>query len=91
MTPIQVEDSRDPGGFLTGIESIRAGWDFTLALKGDGTVWGWGYNFEGQIGTGVNFNFYTEPEQTLDPNDPSGNLTGVLAIEAGGSSSAALR
>jgi alpha-tubulin suppressor-like RCC1 family protein len=42
-TPTQV-----PG--LSGITAIAAGTYHSLALKNDGTVWGWGYNGHGQLG-----------------------------------------
>ena len=35
---------------LTGITAIAAGTYHSLALKNDGTVWGWGYNGHGQLG-----------------------------------------
>lgn len=39
---------------LSGVTSIAAGtFDFTLALKNDGTVWGWGNNGSGQLGDGT--------------------------------------
>jgi len=31
----------------------EAGYNYTLALKSDGTLWGWGYNGNGQIGDGT--------------------------------------
>jgi alpha-tubulin suppressor-like RCC1 family protein len=40
-------------GELTGVESIAAGLNHSLALKSDGTVWAWGYNYTGQLGNGT--------------------------------------
>ena len=34
---------------------IAAGDDFTVALRSDGTVWSWGKNTYGQLGTGIAF------------------------------------
>ncbi|MBL7500260.1 hypothetical protein I6A81_29235 [Frankia sp. CN7] len=36
---------------LTDVKQISAGEGHNLALKADGTVWGWGYNEYGQLGT----------------------------------------
>jgi alpha-tubulin suppressor-like RCC1 family protein len=35
---------------LTGVAQVAAGYDHSLALKSDGTVWAWGNNNHGQIG-----------------------------------------
>ena len=43
--PVQV-----PG--LAGITQVAAGLGFDLALRSDGTVWGWGLNTFGQLGDG---------------------------------------
>ena len=37
---------------LTNVKAISAGYYHALALKNDGTVWGWGYNVNGQLGVG---------------------------------------
>ncbi|MCX7569464.1 hypothetical protein OS242_05780 [Tumebacillus sp. DT12] len=41
---------------LTGVKEIAAGYGHSLALKTDGTVWGFGYNYNGQLGDGTRFN-----------------------------------
>ncbi|AZS15946.1 fibronectin type III domain-containing protein [Paenibacillus lutimineralis] len=45
LTPTQVLN-------LTGVDSIAAGEEHSIALKADGTLWTWGDNTYGQIGTG---------------------------------------
>lgn len=64
---------------LTGIVKISTN-DHTLALKNDGTLWGWGGNGCGQVGapvTGWCGNFwYTVPEQI-------GGVSNIKAVAAG--------
>lgn len=60
---------------------ISCGYDHTLALKYDGTVYAWGYNASGQLGNG-----------TLSySNVPVKVQTGVVDIAAGGSHSLVLK
>lgn len=68
MTPKQIDG-------LKGITKISAGKQHTLALKSDGTVWAWGYNYYGQLGDESNTRRNT-PVQVKD-------LSGVKDIEAG--------
>jgi len=49
--PAQVKGA-DGVGFLTGVKLISAGGYHSLAVKNDGTLWAWGYNEYGQLGTG---------------------------------------
>jgi alpha-tubulin suppressor-like RCC1 family protein len=53
---------------------------FGLALKSDGTVWGWGYNQMGQLGNGTRT--ATNSDWVFTPTQVSG-LTGVSAIGTG--------
>lgn len=76
-TPVQVAT-------ITNIVAISATRDHSLALKSDGTVWGWGKNEVGQLGDGTT----TNPR--LTPVQVSG-LTGVIAIAAGDGFSVALK
>ena len=56
-TPVQVSG-------LTGVAAIGSGeYQFhSIALKSDGTVWTWGYNYYGQLGDGTTIN-KTAPTQ----------------------------
>lgn len=63
---------------LTGAISVAAGDGHSLALRDDGTVWAWGYNFYGQLGNGTNGN----GTNSNVPAQVTG-LTGVTAIAAG--------
>ena len=56
---------------------LALGYAFSCALKKDGTVWCWGQNTSGQIGSGA-----TSTTDVLKPQQVAG-LTGVTAIDAG--------
>jgi alpha-tubulin suppressor-like RCC1 family protein len=58
---------------LSGIIQISAGDDFTVALKNDGTVWAWGNNLYGQLGTGAPSLYSNIPLQVT-------GLTGIVSI-----------
>ena len=75
--------------FGATVTQVAAGSSDTVALKSDGTVWAWGYNSDGQLGDGTTFDRLT-PVQVLGPGG-TGYLTGVTAIAAGGSHTAAVK
>ena len=62
----QVKLNKD-GEYLQNIIAISAGQNTTYALSEDGTVWSWGYNGYGQIGTG-DTNARTYPEKMNNKN-----------------------
>ena len=49
LTPIQVGNASDWA-------AMDAGWNHSLALKSDGTLWTWGNNYFGQLGVGIGTN-----------------------------------
>ena len=74
--PVQVQ-------LLSGVVSVSAGIDYTVALKSDGTVWAWGNNRSAQLGDG-----------TVIPRPipvKVSSLTGVVAVSAGMRATAALK
>jgi len=75
-TPVQVVDSG--GSALSGITAIAAGGSHALALKSDGTVYAWGYNFFGQLGNGT-----TISSSVAVPIVRTGIVGEVTAISAG--------
>lgn len=78
-TPIPY--ASQPLAVMEDVVSASAGADFTVALKTDGTLWAWGGNDEGQLGTGTTERSAT-PVQVLDQ---------VSAVVAGDYHVAALR
>lgn len=64
---------------------VSAGANFTIALKKDGTVWGWGENSFGQVGR----KFVTIP-LPLELNTSGTTIGKVIQISAGGTHTLAL-
>ena len=84
-------DSNEPVevGNLSEVSAIACGGNHSLALKNDGTVWAWGNNSDGQLGTGDTIeNHY--PIQVIGP-DYIGYLEDIIAIAAGDKHSLALK
>lgn len=67
-SPIQI-------GSLTNWKMIGAGSDHATAIKTDGTLWAWGYNYNGQLGLGDIVN-RSSPTQV-------GSLTGWKKVTSG--------
>jgi alpha-tubulin suppressor-like RCC1 family protein len=68
---------------LSGIVSVAAGNDNSYALRGDGTLYGWGDNRTAQVGAGVRGD-RPEAVQTV-------GLTAITSVAAGNSFSMAVR
>jgi alpha-tubulin suppressor-like RCC1 family protein len=70
---------------LTGALSVAGGANFSLALKSDGSVWGWGENGYGQLASGTTtaFGGVTKPTKA--------KLGSVIALAAGAEHTLALR
>lgn len=65
---------------LTGILSVSAGTEFSIALKSDGTVWAWGRNQFGQLANGT---FYSTGCQCRNFPEQIIGLSAIIAISAG--------
>lgn len=71
---------------ITGIEDVKtiaAGSDHTIAIKEDGTVWGWGSNFAGQLGAIVIADSDTNNEFKYERFMQVSGMEKVKAIAAG--------
>lgn len=62
---------------ISGVKSVAAGGSHSVALADDGTVWTWGSNSDGQLGTGK-----AGGSDVTSPMQVSG-LDGVTDIDAG--------
>ncbi len=87
-TPVQVKGPNGKGN-LEGIVSIAAGALHTIAVKNDGSVWGWGYNGDWQLGDGTSKKRFT-PVQVKGPGG-QGFLEGMVAAAAGSAHTLALK
>jgi alpha-tubulin suppressor-like RCC1 family protein/predicted transcriptional regulator len=72
-------------GNLKDVAQVSAGESFSLAVKRDGTLWAWGQNQHGMLGSGHYFG-----DDIIDPIQMK-NLTGVDSVSAGMGHSLALK
>ena len=82
--PVVMADGVTP---FSNVTAVAAGLDHTVALKSDGTVWGWGFNGVGQLGNNDAISttgFRSTPVQVvyLDANNAPQPLTGIRRIIA---------
>lgn len=75
-SPVQI-------GSLNNWKQVACGYRYTMAVKRDGTLWGWGYNVYGQLGNGTQ-NSYSSPIQI-------GSLTNWKSVTCGTLFSAGLK
>ena len=73
---------------LKDITVISAGTNHTVALKDDGTVWAWGYNYYGQLGDGT-ITTRRYPVQVM--SDSTTELKDITVISAGTNHTVALK
>ncbi|MCL2104189.1 MAG: RCC1 repeat- and reductase domain-containing protein [Kiritimatiellaeota bacterium] len=83
-TPVQVKGEGGVG-WLSNIVAVAAGRRHTVAVKDDGTVWAWGWNYSGQLGNGTWITRYT-PVQV-----DNGGLSNITAVAAGEEHTVALK
>jgi alpha-tubulin suppressor-like RCC1 family protein len=78
-----------PVSGLSEVKAVSAGGEFGLALLNSGKVRSWGNNAKGQLGDGTMTN-RSAPVAVLKAIEPPAELTGIVAISAGGKFSLAL-
>ncbi|MCL2545639.1 MAG: hypothetical protein FWE06_00395 [Oscillospiraceae bacterium] len=81
--PVQVPE-------LSNIAAIAAGGDHLLALRDDGTVWAWGQNGYGQLGSGTTGTRRHITKENWQPPVQVLHLNNVTAVAASGDHSMAL-
>lgn len=80
--PVQVQN-KNANGALTNIIDIDCGYEHSLALEKDGTVWAWGSNEYSQLGIDPEIEYNVVPVQVVGTNGID-SLTNVKDIDAGG-------
>ncbi len=80
---------RADGTPLTGIVQVSAGYDFSLALASDGTVWAWGDNQYGQLGR-ASVGGVSGAAVQVQGLGGSGTLSRIAMVAAGGHHALAL-
>ncbi len=89
-TPVQVLGGGTGGTYLINITALSAGNGTSLALRNDGTVWGWGDANNGKLGINNQTDSHT-PIQVLAGAAGGTYLTGITAMAAANVHSIALR
>jgi alpha-tubulin suppressor-like RCC1 family protein len=81
-TPVQVPGGTSGTTYLTGAIAVSAGFDHTLVLKGDGTVWAWGGSQSGQLGNGTQGINHGQSNYYLSAPVQVSGLTNIKSISA---------
>lgn len=75
-----------PGGegVLDEVVAVAAGWDHSVALRRDGSLWAWGSRCQGQLGDGIRDanRWSPHPVRVAAPGG-GGGLDGITAIACG--------
>lgn len=69
---------------ISGVRTVVSAYDHTIAVKNDGTLWGWGKNSQGQLGIGLLTAQQTSPVQAT-------GMSGVISAATGGFHTIALK
>ena len=69
--------------YINNVIAVAAGQHHSVALCSDGTVWTWGTNTDGQLGTNTPLNLMQKRPAQVINSDGTGFLTDIVAISAG--------
>ena len=90
-SPVEVLGSGGTG-VLSGVSAVGAGWNTSLARKGDGSAWSWGDNTYGQLSANSNTSSSTPIQMLYESSSQQvSNLAFVVALPGGGLHTDALR
>ena len=84
-------DQAGPVQVLSQVVSVSAGTSHAVAVRSDGTLWAWGDNTWGQLGTGKSGGSSAQFDAGVDESRPVQVLTGVSAAYAGSNRTLALK
>ena len=78
--PVQVGLGSMPP--LTNVTKLGGRTYFSLAVKSDGTIWGWGMNSSGQMGTGTMTSYEVTPVM-VSSSQPGGAVNNPVQVSCG--------
>lgn len=84
-------DQATPVKVMDQVVSVSAGANHAVAVRSDGTLWAWGDNTWGQLGTGTSGGSSAQFDAGVDENRPVQVLTGVSVAYAGSNRTMAIK
>src|SRR6266568_8138824 len=91
LVPVEVHGAANMD-YLHSVTAIMGGETHNMALKSDGTLWSWGYNFVGELGDGTTNDAATPVQVGLNSIPPLTSVTKLggrtyfsLAVKSEGS------
>ncbi|NPV89423.1 MAG: hypothetical protein HPY50_01450 [Firmicutes bacterium] len=77
-----IPEVKIPKKIMENVVSVSTGYYLTMAIKSDGSLWGWGYNNSGQVGNSKDSFAVTIPVKIMDD---------VISVSACGKQTAAVK
>ena len=85
----EIQKASKGGSAATTVRAVSGGCDYYLVLAGDGSIWAWGNNREGQLGNGTKSAGYDTPPAQIGSDADWAAVTGgagwSLALKRDGS------